>query len=107
MLRTSFPLGMGIPASWKSSLAWCSNSFMASYTSSLVAVPGPVRPQKLFLGRNHLRDEPRYPCDVQEVLVGEVLVDVVPGPAPASHRERKVQAVVEATPVAEDLDLVD
>src|SRR3954467_12208537 len=76
-------------------------------TPLLATVLGPVRTQKLLLGRNDFRDKTRNPGDDEEVFVGEVLVYVVAGPASAPHGEREVEAVVEATPVAVDLDLVD
>src|ERR671917_1584749 len=102
---TSLPLGTAMPASSKSSLAWYSNSFTTT-TLPLASVPGPVGTQKLVLGWDDLRYGPGNPGDVQEVPVGQVLVDVVPGPATAPHREREAKTVVEASPVAEDLNLV-
>src|SRR3712207_247232 len=102
---TNVPLGTGMPTSSKSSLAWYSNSF-TTCTLPLAAVPGPVGTQKLFLSWHDLRYGPGDPGDVQEVSVGQVFVDVVPGPTAPSHGEREAEAVVEATPVAEDLDLV-
>src|SRR5918994_5969144 len=102
---TSLPLGMAMPASSKSSLAWYSNSFKTSY-APLAAVPGPVGTQKLIFGRDDRRYGPGHLGYVQEVLVGQVFVDVVPGPAAAPHGEREAETVVEAPPVAEDLALV-
>src|SRR5512132_1921800 len=118
------PCGTGMPAARKTNdLATCSSKFIthshlpcidprhepatAARGHSLLAIFLPIRTEQRFLTRLVFCDGGDEVGDVEEIHIIQIVCDAVAAPGAATHAEREVQTVVEATAIAECVRLVD